>query len=377
MNGGAGERRIQDKSFLVLLVVVTLLFAWLLQPFAGAIIWAVVVAILFAPLQRHLTARLRGRSSLAALGTLLAVLLILILPLGFVVSALVQEAAGLYERMRSGEIDFGRYFQQVLDALPAWATGLLDRYGLVDLKAIQERLSGSMMRISQFLATRAVTLGQGTFDFVVSFFLMLYLLFFLLRDGEALMARIRAAVPLRGSQQRELIDKSGVVIRATVKGNLVVALIQGALGGLIFWILGIHGPLLWGVMMAVLSLLPAVGTALVWGPVAVWLLATGNVGSGLVLIAYGVLVIGSVDNFVRPLLVGKDTKMPDYVVLFSTIGGLALFGVNGFILGPVVAAIFMAAWDIFSRPVAPEEPMQPALEGPRPAPPREQLPPPV
>ena len=376
MNEGAGERRIQDKFFLVLLVVVTLAFAAMLQPFAGAILWAAVIAILFMPLQRRIARRWKGREGLAAFVTLMVVLVVLILPLALLGAALVQEAGGMYARMRSGEIDFGRYAQQVFDALPAWATSVLDRYGLFDLAAIRQRLSESMMQISQFFASRALTLGQGTLDFVVSFFLMLYLLFFLLRDGDELMARVRAALPLRSKQRHELIEKSGVVIKATVKGNLVVAILQGALGGLIFWILGIHGAMLWAVVMAVLSLLPAVGTALVWGPVAIWLLATGSVMQGLVLIAFGVFVIGLVDNVMRPLLVGKDTKMPDYVVLFSTLGGIALLGINGFIVGPVVAAIFMAAWDTFSRPVE-EVPPQPALEGPPPAVPIEKLPPPA
>jgi predicted PurR-regulated permease PerM len=351
---GAGEQRTQDKGFIVLLVLVSLAFAWLLQPFFAAVLWAAVIAILFAPMQRWLTARWSGRATLAALATLAAVVLILIVPLALVAAALVKEATGLYQRMESGEVDFGRYFQQIFDLLPDWATGQLERYGLVDMKAVQERLSGSVMKVSQFVASRALTFGQGTFDFVVAFFLMLYLLFFLLRDGPALLARIRAALPLRASQQRELIDKTRVVIRATVKGNVVVAIVQGALGGLILWILGIPGALLWGVLMAVLSLLPAVGAAIVWGPIALWLLATGSVAKGVVLIAVGVLVIGLVDNVLRPILVGKDTKMPDYVVLFSTIGGLALFGIEGFIVGPVIAALFMAAWDLFSRPVPPE-----------------------
>jgi predicted PurR-regulated permease PerM len=350
MNEGSGERRLQDKAFLWLLVAVSLAFAWILQPFFGAILWAAVIAILFVPLQRRLAARFRGRRTLAALATLVAVLLIVILPLAFITTALVQEAAGYYARMKAGEINFGQYFRQVFDTLPAWALELLERYGLVDFQAVQERVSGSMLAASQWLASRALTFGQGTFDFLVSFFIMLYLLFFLLRDGDDIVARMKEAIPLRMSQQRELLEKFNVVIRATVKGNLVVALVQGLLGGLIFWILGIKGPLLWGVLMAVLSLLPAVGTALVWGPVALWLLATGNVVQGVVLIAYGVLVIGLVDNVLRPLLVGKDTKMPDYVVLISTLGGLAVFGVTGFIVGPVIAALFIAAWDIFSTP---------------------------
>ena len=170
----------------------------------------------------------------------------------------------------------------------------------------------------------------------------------LLRDGDELLRRIKEAVPLRADQKRALFDKFTVVIRATVKGNIVVAIVQGVLGGLIFWFLGIHAPLLWAVLMTFLSLVPAVGAGLVWLPVAIFFLITGAALYGLVLIAYGVLVISVVDNILRPILVGKDTKLPDYVVLISTLGGISIFGINGFVLGPVIAAMFMAVWHIFA-----------------------------
>jgi predicted PurR-regulated permease PerM len=128
-----------------------------------------------------------------------------------------------------------------------------------------------------------------------------------------------------------------------------VAIAQGTLGGLAFWFLGVQGALLWAVLMAFLSLLPAVGAALIWGPVALYFLATGRIWQGLVLVFVGVFVIGLVDNILRPILVGKDTQMPDYIVLMSTIGGMALFGINGFVIGPVIAALFMAAWSLFAN----------------------------
>lgn len=202
------------------------------------------------------------------------------------------------------------------------------------------------MKGFQFFAAHAFNVGQNTFDFIVSFFIMLYLLFFLLRDGSELSKNIRDAIPLQEELQRNLSSKFTNVIRTTVKGNIVVTILQGALGGLIFWFLGIHAPVLWAVVMAFLSLLPAVGTALIWLPVAIYFLVTGATWKGVVLIAYGVLVIGLVDNILRPILVGKDTKMPDYVVLISTLGGMAIFGLNGFVIGPVIAAMFMAVWDI-------------------------------
>ena len=179
---------------------------------------------------------------------------------------------------------------------------------------------------------------------------MLYLLFFFLRDGKLLTQQISRAIPLAEDQKLHLLKKFTMVIKATVKGNIAVAATQGALGGLILWVLGIQGVLLWSVVMAFLSLLPAVGAALIWGPIAIYFLATGAVWQGVVLIAFGILVIGLVDNVLRPILVGKDTKMPDYVVLISTLGGISLFGLNGFVIGPLIAALFMAAWDLFASP---------------------------
>jgi predicted PurR-regulated permease PerM len=342
------RRSFEDRAFLVLIVAVSLAFAWILWPLSGAVLWGTVFAILFAPLHRRLLQSMRQRRTLAALTTLAIIVVMVILPLTLIAASLVREASGVYARIQSGDVSLGRYFQQVYDALPAWAASLLDRFELANLGAVQERLSTGLAKGSQALAALAISLGQNAFDFVVSLFVMLYLLFFLLRDGDALARRITRAIPLHAEHQRALLDKFTVVIRATVKGNIVVALLQGALGGVIFWVLGIHAPLLWAVVMAVLSLLPAVGAGLVWLPVAIYFLATGAVWQGVVLIAYGMLVIGLVDNVLRPILVGQDTKMPDYVVLVSTLGGIAIFGVNGFVIGPVIAAMFMAAWDIFS-----------------------------
>ena len=344
--GGGDAPVLRDRAFLLLVVVVSLAFVWILWPLSGAILWGTIIAIVFAPLNRRLGRAFSGRRGLAALVTLIIVIVIVILPVTVVGAVLIGEVAGAYERIKSGELNVGLYFQQVVQALPAWAVRLLDRFGLTNLSAVQERLSGALMQGSQFLATQAISIGQSTFDFVVSLFVMLYLLFFLLRDGDELTRRIRSAVPLRADHQRALAENFILVIRATVKGTLVVAIVQGALGGVLFWYLGIRGALLWAVVMAVFSLLPAVGTAMVWMPVAIYFLVTGAVGQGLLVIGYGVLVIGLVDNVLRPVLVGKDTKMPDYVVLVATLGGLSVFGVNGFVIGPIIAALFLAAWSI-------------------------------
>jgi predicted PurR-regulated permease PerM len=339
---------LEDKAFLLLVIAVSLAFAWILLPYYGAVFWAIVLAIVFSPAYRRLLRSMQQKRTIAALATVTIILMIVILPVTLIAALLVQEGFNVYERIQSGELNIVRYFQQVFAALPEWVTNLLDRFGLTDLGLMQERLSASLLKGSQFLATQALNIGQNTFDLIVNLLIVLYLLFFLLRDGDDLSKRIKNAIPLHAAQQRDLLNRFTTVIRATVKGNVVVAVVQGALGGLIFWFLGVHAPVLWAVLMAFLSLLPAVGAGLVWLPVAIYFLVTGAIWQGVVLIAYGALVIGLVDNILRPILVGKDTKMPDYVVLISTLGGLAIFGLNGFVIGPVIAAMFMAAWDIFS-----------------------------
>jgi predicted PurR-regulated permease PerM len=311
-------------------------------------LWGSVLALLFEPLYRKLLARLRRRRSLAALATLAIILVIVILPLALVAVSLVQEVTGLIQRVRTGQVNFGTYFAQIVAALPSWANGLLERLGLDDLAVLQSRLTAAITQRGQALAGRAVDFGQDALDLVVSFCIAMYLLFFLLRDGSAVAQSIRAAIPLDPPVKARLLERFTTVIRATVKGNVLVAAAQGALGGLAFWTLGVHAPMLWAVVMAFLSLLPAVGAALIWGPVSLYLLATGQVWQGFGLIAFGVFVIGLIDNVLRPILVGKDTQLPDYVVLISTVGGLAVIGINGFVIGPLIAAMFFSAWQILA-----------------------------
>ena len=338
-------RTSQDRTFLLLVVVVSAAFAWILWPFFGAVFWAAILAILFMPLCRRLLRSMHGRRTPAALATEAIILLMVILPAGLVSAALLQEGVGLYERMHSGELSPSRSMQAALEHLPPWAGAFLERFGLTNMASLQERLSSGLSKGLQVFVGSMFDLGQNTLDFVVSFFVMLYLLFFLLRDGVELSRCIKEAIPLRKDVLQKLAFKFTNVVRATVKGNLVVAAVQGLLGGLMFWFLDIHAPVLWGVLMAFLSLLPA-GSSVVWLPVAIYFMVTGSVWKGLVLVGFGVLVIGLVDNLLRPILVGRDARMPDYVVLVSTLGGMAIFGLNGFVIGPVIAAMFMAAWHI-------------------------------
>ncbi len=339
------------RTFIILLVIVSLAFGRLLLPYYGAIFWGAVLAISFWPLHRRLNTYLPNRRNLTALITLLLCLLIVIVPVMLLTGSLITEGTKLYQRMESGQLSLGSYLEQIINAMPPFVHRALDQFGLTDIFSIQEKISAGAMQGSKFLAAQAVNIGQNTFEFMIGLAIMLYLLFFLLRDGSQLIHRINMLVPLDNDHKVMLSRKFITVVRATLKGNIVVAATQGLLGGIIFWILGIEGALLWGVIMAFLSLLPAIGAALIWFPVAVYFLVTGAVWEGATLMLYGVLVIGLVDNILRPLLVGKDTKMPDYVVLISTLGGLAVFGLNGFVIGPLIAALFIATWDLFPSAV--------------------------
>ena len=239
-------RSLEDRTLLLLVIAVSLAFAWILWPFFSAVLWATVLAIVFAPLYRRILRSIGQHPNLAALATLLIVVTLVILPLSLTATSLVQEATSLYDRIQSGELNLGTVFQQLRDALPAWVTNLLDRLGLTNLGAVQERLSDALKKGSQFIAAQALSIGQGAADFVLGLVVMLYLLFFLLRDGSALSKRIQDAIPLPPKEERDLFSKFTTVIRATIKGSILVAALQGALGGLIFWVLGLHAPVLMG-----------------------------------------------------------------------------------------------------------------------------------
>ena len=345
--------RLRNNFFFLLLALTTLAFFGLIRDFWQPLFWAAVLATLFYPARERVERAMGGYPTLAAVLTLLLILLVVIVPLFLIGLAVSNEATGLYERIASGEIDLQVLVQRAENFLPR-VTGYLEQFN-IELDQLRENLSGAAVTASQFVASRAVAIGQDALRFSVLFFLMLYVLFFFLRDGEHFVDALIRALPLGDERERRLLAKFAQVARATIKGTLVVALVQGALGGLFFWILGITAPVFWGVIMTVLSLLPAIGSALVWGPAAIILLATGEVVKGLILIAAGTVLIGLVDNILRPVLVGRETQMPDFLILLATLGGLAVYGLSGFVIGPIVAAFFLVVWEMFAEDYAEDQ----------------------
>lgn len=338
---------LERRSFLAMLVLVSLAFIFLMRPFFGPIFWAIAIALIFHPVQHWLKRKIGDRPNSIALLTLLICMVIVVIPVIVLVSSLIAEGIGLYQQIQDGEIRPGEYIDRVNSSFPA-IEAFLAQFN-VDFAQLRDRAVSAFVGGSQFMAKQALGLGQNTFQFFLGLGLMIYLAYFLLRDGTKLVDLLIRALPLGDERERLLFAKFAEVTRATVKGNLLIAIIQGALGGFIFWILDINGALLWGVVMAIVSLLPAIGAAIVWVPAAIYLAAVGDAVSALVLIAFGVVVIGLADNVLRPIFVGRDTKLPDYIVLLSTLGGIVMFGINGFVMGPLVAALFMAFWGIFIR----------------------------
>ena len=321
-----------------------LALAWILLPFYGAIMWALIIAMLAAPTYRWLLPRMKGRRNAAAGLVMLVVVVVGVLPFALISAALSREASFVYQRIESGTWQPALYLRGLFDALPTWMTALLERAGVADFDVLQRQVSAALSNGSRLIATQAFSVGLDTFAFVARLGVTLYLTFFLVRDGERLAGIAETALPLPQQYKRELIDKFMTVVRATLKGSLLVAAIQGALGGLVFSVMGVRGAMIWAVLMGFLSLLPVIGASLILAPVAVYFLLNGAAWKAVALVAYGVIVHGLVDNFVRPILVGKDARLPDYVVMITTLGGMAVFGINGFIIGPTIAAMFIAIW---------------------------------
>ena len=339
------QKNIERFSFFILLALVSIAFVSLLQGFLVALFWAVAFAILFAPLAERVRGVLGPRDSLVSVATVLVVMLAVVIPLILLGFAVAGEAARMIAEIQNRGFDFADVEQRVRDYLPQgveWAA----KVG-IDMASIRDSLSSAAMTSGQWIASNAVRAGTGTLNFTLSLFLMTYLLYFFLRDGTAIIDRLVQVLPLGDTRERALFARFAQVVRATVKGTFIIGAVQGLIGGVTFALLGIDGAVLWGVLMAFLSLLPAVGAALVWVPAAIMLFTQGDYLSGGILVAVGVLVIGLADNLLRPLLVGRDTRMPDYLILLATLGGLGTFGVSGMVIGPLIAALFITVWEMF------------------------------
>ena len=336
-------RRLQKAFLLVLVVAITILFLVMIRRFLVAVILAGVFASMSRTTFLALAERLGGRERIAAVLVVLGLLVLIVVPLGgFFALVLSQasevvEAAGPWIRQQAGRWDV---WAARLEGLPV-VGGLLP-----DQEAIAAGATDFTGRAGSFLINNVGAATTGTVNVVLQLFIMFYAMYFFLMDGPSILKRIQYYTPLDGEGQQQLVDRFVSVTRATIKGSILVGLIQGALAGSAFFILGIPGAAFWTTVMAVLSVIPVLGSGIIWGPAAVVLISTGRIAAGLGLAVWGVVVVSTIDNFLRPRFIGRDTKMHDLLVLLSTFGGLAMFGLVGVIIGPIIAALFLTAWDL-------------------------------
>lgn len=352
----AGDRTgIDNAGYFLFLTLVTLAFVVIAWPFASPLLWAALAAIMFQPLYQGFLRWLGGENR-AAIATLLVITFAVIIPALFIGSVVVEQATAVVIAFRDGEIDLVALFNTVFAALPEAVRDNLEGSGYGTAALVQERAQNLALESSGLIARQAVSITGSAFGFLLSFGVGLYVAYFLLRDGKGIGRIVIEHLPLARSVADQLADRFLSIVRATIKGSIVVGLVQGALGSFTYWIAGIPSVALLGLLTAFFSLLPAVGPAIIWVPVAVYLLAVGDIWQGIVVIISGVAIIGMADNVLRPILVGRDTGIPDWLILISTLGGIAAMGLAGIVVGPMTAGLFLAGWSILrvNREAGPE-----------------------
>jgi predicted PurR-regulated permease PerM len=330
--------------FLVFLVIVSAAFLELIRELLMAGFWAAILAIIFCGVNTWILGKLPGKTNLAALSTLVIILLTVVTPIFFVTLTVISESRSLYDAFQTGSIDTEGIVDSVKSLVPV-IESFFESVGIPS-DQLDEKIGKFSAELMQGLGTRVVQTTQSAINFFVLFALMLYLLFFFIRDGISIIESVKRALPIGDEIEEKIFNRFAQVSRATLKGTLVVAIIQGSIGGITFAALGIPGATMWGVIMILLSLLPVGGSMFVWVPAAIILFASGSIVKGIILTLVGAFFIGIIDNLLRPRLVSRDTKMPDYLILLATLGGIAQFGLSGFIIGPVIAALFLTCWEI-------------------------------
>lgn len=349
---GGGKQRGSEKKgvaveqgvLLAVVVGISVLFLAMIGDFLLTLILAGVFAGMARPTFLWLTERLGERRRLASILTVVALLLLILIPLGAFLGLVLSQAVEL-----SGQA--GPWIREQLNRFPeltAWLQGLpFVGQVMPDQAELVSQASELVSRAGSFVISNLGAATSGTLNVVLQLFVMLYAIYFFLTDGPAILGRILYYTPLKEADERALVDQFVSVTRATIKGSILVGLIQGGLAGAAFFVLDLPGAAFWSTVMAVLSIIPVLGSGIVWAPASVILAVTGRLTAGVGLALWGLVVVGLADNFLRPRFVGRDTKMHDLLVLLSTFGGLAMFGIVGFMIGPIIGALFVTVWKLY------------------------------
>ena len=339
--------RFRKAFVLALTIAYSVMFFAMIWGFLQALLLAVVFSGILYPLYVRLNTLLKERNTLASMLTLLIALLVIVIPLLFLLGLIAEQAVDVTTSVRPWIEQQMAESQETGTALPSWVP-FVDKLQPYH-EQIHAKLGEFASHAANLLASSLARVTQGTVMFFLNLFVMLYAMFFFLISGPQLIRVVMGYLPLSRIDREKMIQVGLSVSRATIKGTLIIGAIQGALGGIGFAVAGINSAVFWGAVMAVLSVLPGIGSALVWAPAVVYLLLSGQVLPGVLLLAWCAGIVGTIDNVLRPRLVGRDTEMPDLLILLATLGGLGLFGASGLVLGPILAALFMTVLAIYSR----------------------------
>jgi len=348
---------VEQGVLLVVVVGISVLFLTMIGNFLLTLILAGIFAGMARPVYLWLGEKLGGRKRLASLLTVVALLLLILVPLSGFLALVLSQAVELSDQA-------GPWIREQLTRWPE-VTARLQQLPFVgqflpEQGELVQRATDLVTRSGSFVINNLGAATSGTLNVVLQLFVMLYAIYFFLIGGPSVLGRILYYLPLKEEDERELVEQFVSVTRATIKGSILVGLIQGALAGSAFFFLSLPGAAFWSTVMAVLSIIPVLGSGIIWVPASIILALTGRLAAGVGLALWGIIVVGLVDNFLRPRFVGRDTKMHDLLVLLSTFGGLAMFGIVGFMIGPVVGALFLTAWRLYGTafkkmlPSAPE-----------------------
>lgn len=348
MNESQFSGRNFRNAFVLLLVAATSLLALAIAwPFLKPLLLGAMLAGLCHPLYRWLARCFRGRTSLASFTTLLILVVLAVGPLGAFAGLVVSQAFEVSEkaipwaREHFGPSSGFDVHHWLVNRFPVLAPYIPNQETIVENVGLAAKSAGG------FLVAAASRMTAGTAAFLLNAFVMLYAMFFFLRDGRAILEKVFYYIPLRHQDELQMVERFTSVTRATIKGTVIIGIVQGTLAGLALWAAGIDGAAFWGTIMVILSVIPGVGSALVWVPAVIYLFATDRVLAAILVAAWCATVVGMIDNVLRPMLVGKDARMPDLLILVGTLGGLFLFGPIGFIAGPLVFGLFLTVWEIY------------------------------
>ena len=328
---------------LLIVTAIALYLCWLMiKPFLGVLMWAAVLVIVFYPIHRRLVQR-TNRPALSALLSCALVILTILAPVALVTVAVLNEVTGAVQNVQAAINYVFDPTSPLTGGLFRWASTYIDMERLRSGDYLAQQLSG----VSGGLAGRTLGVIGGLIGAIVQMFFVIFTMYYLFRDGDRIFITIKNSLPLNEEQSLAIMERTKEVVGASVYGVLAIAVIQGALGGLAFWALGVPSAIVWGVVMTFLSMIPMLGAFLVWVPAAIYLALTGHYVKAVFLVVWGTLVIGMIDNFLRPKLVGGRTRLHELLIFFAVLGGLQVFGVLGIVLGPVVLALAMSLIEVF------------------------------